>query len=111
MQRREFILSLPIAPAAFVASKQNGIGNSDFKPRPIEQRLIMELWRMQDVCEEAILETCHGCGRTVKDRGCCMECEDLDALHWQIRCFRTIFESAVVGFPELRERWQQERGA
>jgi hypothetical protein len=104
MDRRDFILSLPIAPAAFKAAKPT-------EPRPIEQRLIMQLWSLQDVCEEAILQTCHGCQRTVGQRGACLECEELDALHWTVRNFRSIFESAVVGFPELRERWQQERGA
>jgi hypothetical protein len=75
---------------------------------PIEQRLIMELWQLQDVCEEAILQTCHGCERTPRQRGCCLECEDLDALHWSIQNFRTIFESNVVGFPELRARLASE---
>jgi len=79
------------------------------KERPIEQRLIMELWQVQDICEEAILQTCKGCERTIKQRGACVECEDLDALHWTICNFRTIFESQVVGFPELRARWASER--
>jgi hypothetical protein len=104
MERRQFILTLPLAPAAFTATKPT-------EPKPIDQQLIASLWAVQDVCEEAILQTCHGCERTVGQRGCCMECEDLDALHWQIRNFRTIFESNIVMFPELRERLRQERGA
>ncbi len=104
MQRREFILSLPIAPAALTAAKPT-------EPRTAEQRLIMSLWQVQDLCEEFILETCHGCERTPERPGFCMECEDVDALHWQIRNFRTIFESNIVVFPELRERLQKERGA
>lgn len=106
MERRDFLASLPvILPITATCPVEPA------PERPVDQRLIMQLWSLQDVCEEAILQTCFGCQRTVKDRGCCMECEDLDALHWSIRNFRTIFESAVVGFPELRERWKQERGA
>ena len=101
MQRRNFILSLPMALAVPTAATPEA--------RPIAQRLIMELWRVQDLCEEFILETCHGCERTVGQRGCCLECEDVDALHWQIRNFRTIFESGIVGFPELTERNRLER--
>ena len=108
MQRRDFILSLPIASSAFMAKADSPNGLSS-EPRPIEQRLIMALWQVQGLCEEAILETCHGCERTVGQRGCCCECEDLDALHWQIRNFRTLFESSIVSFPELRERYRLER--
>jgi hypothetical protein len=105
MQRRDFILSLPMALAVPTAAQPE----PPAPERPIEQTLIMQLWSLQDVCEEAILQTCHGCERTVEQRGCCMECEDLDALHWQIRNFRTLFVSGIVCFPELRERYRLER--
>ena len=77
--------------------------------RPIDQRLIMELWRVQDLCHEFIRQTCAGCERTEEQRGCCLECEDVDALHWQICNFRVIFESAVVSFSELRARHASDR--
>jgi hypothetical protein len=77
--------------------------------RPIQHRLIMELWRVQDLCHEFIRKTCAGCQRTERQRGCCLECEDVDALLWQIRNFRGIFESGVVSFPELRARQASER--
>jgi hypothetical protein len=77
--------------------------------RPIEHRLIMGLWRLQDLCHEFIRSTCAGCERTERQRGFCIECEDVDALHWQICNFRVIFESAVVSFLELRTRQASER--
>src|SRR5205823_373898 len=115
MQRRDFILSLPIALAAPTAAKpaeaaRQASSKSDTvsdlaterssylaykaaackaalqENRPIMEKIIKTLWQLEDLCQEFFEETCAGCECTERP-GWCAECEDVDALRYQVRMF------------------------
>jgi hypothetical protein len=112
MQRREFLtagLAAPVAAALSAeAAEPSATGGKDgAEPRPVEQRLIMALWTLADLCQEFFDSTCAGCECPARP-GWCWECEDIDGLYYQVRLFASMLESNIVSFPEMKERRYRE---